>query len=87
MNLRDNESLLNLCNPLIYLIYNRSRAGEFDALHQCFLVRNIDAFLPCVINYRKGDTLNLENSVFLCPLSYKPLRGSYSVRMFFLFIT
>jgi len=38
MNLRDNESLINLCDPLIYLIYNRSRAGEFDALHQYFLV-------------------------------------------------
>jgi len=38
MNLRDNESLLNLSNPPIYLIYSRSRAGEFDALHQCFLV-------------------------------------------------
>jgi len=38
MNLRDNESLLNWCDPLIYLIYNRSRAGKFDALRQCFLV-------------------------------------------------
>jgi len=41
MNLKDNESLLNLCDPLIYLIYKRSRAGEFDALHQCLLVRTV----------------------------------------------
>jgi len=41
MNLRDNESYLNLWDPLIYLIYNRSRAGEFDALHQCFLVHSV----------------------------------------------
>jgi len=36
---------LLLCDPLIYLIYNRSRAGEFDALHQCFLVQCVIIFL------------------------------------------
>jgi len=48
MNLRDNESLLNLCDPLIYLIYNRSRVGEFDALHQCFLVFILLLCLNCL---------------------------------------